>query len=75
MLISLSFVGYEIEHQQQSLGHEGWTEMLDGCNSSEDVLAQVRHVDKFDRNVRMNNHYEHSSSACVVPIVSVCSYI
>ncbi|CDP13355.1 unnamed protein product [Coffea canephora] len=57
--------GYEIEHQQQSLGHEGWTEMLDGCNSSEDVLAQVRHVDKFDRNVRMNNHYEHSSSACV----------
>ena len=72
MLISLSFVGYEIEHQQQSLGHEDWTEMLDGCNSSEHVLAQVRHV---DRNVRMNNHYEHSSPACVVPIVSVCSYI
>lgn len=42
--------GYDIEHQQKLLGHEDWTEMLDGCNSSEDVLAQARHVDKFDRN-------------------------
>lgn len=42
--------GYDIEHQQQLLGHEDWTEMLDGCNSSEDVLAQVRDVDKFNGN-------------------------
>lgn len=70
LLISLSFVGYNIEHHQQFLGHEEWKEMLNGCNSSEDV-PQVRHVDEFNGNVRKNLHYENSCFICVLLITFV----
>ncbi|KAL3501006.1 hypothetical protein ACH5RR_035455 [Cinchona calisaya] len=42
--------GHNIGHHQQLLGHEDWKEMLDGCNSLEDVVPQMRRVDEFNGN-------------------------
>ncbi|KAL3511453.1 hypothetical protein ACH5RR_030854 [Cinchona calisaya] len=42
--------GYNVEHYQQLLGHDDWKEMLDGYNTSEVVVPQVRHVNEFKGN-------------------------
>lgn len=72
LLITLLFVGYNIHGQPQLLGHEDWREMLDGCNSSEDAVPQVSHLDEFNGNVRRNLLYKNSF--CLSAINFLCLF-